>query len=107
MIKFANKAPIWGLFLYSLAVCANPKTGQNKLKEVANGRMWHLLLHYKKGFIWGITGQADGAKFYFSPKGKTDPMAELKANIEAFKNPQVPGNPNQHIQCRFPPGTGF
>lgn len=43
---------------------------------------WEKLLHYQNG-----KSKADGEKFFLSPTGKTDPVSELNATIEAFKDP--------------------
>lgn len=46
-------------------------------------KYWLKILHYKNN-----KSAVDGEKFFLSPKGKTDPGAELAATIEAFRDPQ-------------------
>lgn len=62
-----------------------------------DSKYWQKILHYKNG-----KSQVDGEKFFLSPKGKTDAEAELKATIEAFKNPNSKvGWFNYPAQCVF------
>jgi hypothetical protein len=56
------------------------------LSAAAHERAWLTLLHYKNG-----QSQADGRGFFLSDKGKSDPEAEMKADLEA-----------PDLQCRFP-----
>jgi hypothetical protein len=59
-------------------------------------------MHYRKATFGGFKSDLDGPEFFFSPQGKTDPLAELKASADAFgKNIQV-GKLKQHPQCAFP-----
>ncbi|MEQ1919045.1 MAG: DUF4105 domain-containing protein, partial [Elusimicrobiota bacterium] len=62
-------------------------------------RKWLRLLHAKpSGKGW--RSEADGAKFFLAPDGRTNPSAELEADLAAFFEPEpVKG---QHPQCRFP-----
>src|SRR4051794_39159251 len=58
---------------------------------------WLKLLHYHKG-----TSRADGELFFLAKKGKTDPGAELEADVAAFKNHNArSGWFNYHPQCVF------
>lgn len=60
---------------------------------------WLALLHYKKEvFTRQFISQADDDLFFRSTTGKTDPQAELLANIEALLRPSAVG----HAQCLFP-----
>lgn len=62
-----------------------------------DSRYWKKILHYQKD-----KSLVDGEKFFLSPHGKTDPEAELKATIEAFKNPDSKvGWFNYPAQCVF------
>lgn len=47
---------------------------------------WHVLLHYRKGFL-GIESLVDDPDFFLAPDGKTSPEAELDATIRAFFDP--------------------
>jgi hypothetical protein len=58
---------------------------------------WKKILQYNAS-----ESRVDGEKFFLSPNGKTDPLAELAATIEAFKNPDYKaGWFNYHPQCVF------
>jgi hypothetical protein len=67
--------------------------------RLAQHPSWLALLHYKQeAFSADVISQADDDKFFLSESGKTQPQAELEANISAFLNPAVSG----HKQCYFP-----
>lgn len=60
------------------------------------------LVHYRKGTFGEYKSDVDGPEFFFSPRGKTDPLAELKATAEAFEKDIQVGKLKQHPQCAFP-----
>jgi hypothetical protein len=58
---------------------------------------WLKLLHYHKG-----VSRADGANFFLSKIGKTNPEAEMLADSEAFKDPKASaGWFHYQAQCVF------
>jgi hypothetical protein len=62
-----------------------------------DNKYWLQLLHYQNG-----KSLADGEKFFLAPNGNTNPEAELKATIIAFKDPDKKvGWFNYHPQCVF------
>lgn len=62
-----------------------------------DSKYWKKILHYKND-----KSQVDGEKFFLAKEGKTNPEAELKATIEAFKDPNAKvGWFNYHPQCVF------
>ncbi len=63
--------------------------------------MWWRLLHYVPG-PFGPVSEADGAPFFNSPEGKTNPEAELEATLRAFFGPEPRDHDLQHPFCRFP-----
>lgn len=71
------------------------------LKEVAFSPKWLKLLHYKSN-NGRYESLADGKGFFFSPNGKSDPLGELKANLEAFGTNRELGLLKQNTQCAFP-----
>lgn len=75
-----------------------------RLVELAEGRYWKLLLHYRDSYPDIDKSEADGREFFFSPKGKTDPYAELIATLDAFRSPLdvTLGARTSHPQCFFP-----
>lgn len=67
--------------------------------RLAGERKWLKLLHYRpKGRGW--RSEADGGGFFLAPGGRTDPAAELEADLAAFFEPEPAKG--QHPQCRFP-----
>ncbi|HUJ79776.1 MAG TPA: DUF4105 domain-containing protein [Nitrospiria bacterium] len=72
------------------------------LKQLSTSRDWRLLLHYRSNLLGGFTSQADGAAFFLSPNGNTDPRAELEATIEKFFTNEPVGKTAQPAQCAFP-----
>jgi len=63
-----------------------------KYLSLHDNRYWHTLLHFKNG-----KSEVDDENFFLSPKGKTNPKAELKALVEALLSEY-----NQSLLCRFP-----
>jgi len=62
-------------------------------------RKWVKLLHYRpRGAGW--RSEADGGGFFLAPDGRTNPGAELEADLAAFFTPMP--DKGQHPQCRFP-----
>lgn len=72
---------------------------QARERHLAGELKWVRLLHYQpRGRGW--RSEADGAKFFLAPDGRTDPGAEIEADLTAFFDPPPPKD--QHPQCRFP-----
>ena len=69
---------------------------KNKLHE---SDYWHSLLHYDRT-VTGYKSVVDDPKYFLSLTGKSDPLAELTATIEAF----CEGDPKDknHPVNRFP-----
>ena len=70
-------------------------------KALAEQREWHLLLHYRKGLFGGYESEQDDPRFFMSPKGKTDPAAELSATLAQFFSDELVGRSQQPAQCAF------
>jgi len=66
---------------------------------------WLDLLHYRRsGFDrHAFTSGADDERFFYAPRGRTDPRAELHATLAALFGDQAAGN--GHALCRFPART--
>jgi hypothetical protein len=62
-------------------------------------RKWLRLLHTRRAGS-GWRSEADGANFFLASDGRTNPGAELDADLEAFFAPEPAKG--QHPQCRFP-----
>jgi hypothetical protein len=74
----------------------------DQFERLASSTTWHRLMHYRKATFGGYKSDLDGPEFFFSPKGKTDPLAELHASAEAFGKDIQVGKLKQHPQCAFP-----
>ena len=69
--------------------------------NLASEREWHLLLHYRENLFGGYTSEQDDQGFFMSPKGKTDPQAELDATLKQFFSDELIGRSKQTAQCAF------
>jgi hypothetical protein len=70
-------------------------------KELHQSRQWHALMHYRPGLLSGHESVVDDPSFFLSPEGKTSPLKELRATINAlFNSPASEGD--AHPACRFP-----
>lgn len=67
-------------------------------KQLWKDPFWHTLLHYKQT-LFGLQSQVDDPRFFLSPKGKSDPQAELEATLKSFFPHEKDPSPNP--LCRF------
>ncbi|MGE5085022.1 MAG: DUF4105 domain-containing protein [Bacillota bacterium] len=79
---------------FLLVVIPSLSVAAPSLEEVANSQKWQRLLHIKKS-LFGHQSEIKDPRFYISPEGMSDPLKELKADVELWTK-----DPNQ--QCRFP-----
>lgn len=80
-----------------------PNFPNAELQEISDSRYWHLLLHYKRNLLSGVTSEADGPEFFLSPHGKANPLAELEATLASFYQPERRIGPlKQPPACAFP-----
>lgn len=97
---------VLGLFLLaasSLAcqVYAGQTLNSQSAEDIAAKKQWAHLLHFRKHpYTFRFIGQNDSDDFYLSEEGKTSLLAELKADVSAFKKTDMPDN--ESAQCRFP-----
>ena len=92
------------------------KSSQNKInwdavlksaqaQKLWEHKRWLRLGHYRCG-LWSCVSEQDGPAFFLSPKGFSDPKAELVATIDAFKVNKVKkfANelPEQAAICQYP-----
>jgi hypothetical protein len=82
---------------------------ENELNNIGNSREWKNLLHYGDGWLISEDqSRADSSHFFISQQGKTDPVSELKADLEAFQNPsQKTGKEQTSAVCVFPARRKF
>jgi hypothetical protein len=80
------------LALLPLAAAAAPDprylaelVARAKALKLAERPEWRKLVHYEPNLIGpGVHGLLDNPAFYLSPRGKTEPQAELEATLAAF-----------------------
>jgi len=77
----------------------------DSIRSLGESSEWKALLQYQKNFLGAESSEVDGSRFFLSPEGSTDPVAELKSTLQAFAAPIVKdkkGEDNEHALCRFP-----
>ncbi len=74
---------------------------QARQARLADEREWHLLLHYQRNFLGGVTSEEDDPGFFLSPDGKHEPQAELDATITQLFSADPVGRSKQPAQCAF------
>lgn len=69
---------------------------------LADEQHWHRLLHYVPDLGGdGVHSLADSGNFFLSPRGKSDPAAELAATLAGLFAEEIPSGMEQHPQCAF------
>lgn len=87
---------------------ANAEISADPLHELAHSRQWARLLHYKSRWFGASASSVDGQEFFFSPDGRHDPAAELRASLAAFeKGGGSYGRLKQTAYCAFPARRRF
>lgn len=89
-----------GFFFWLVwSVCAASASASDLSKDP----YWLTLLHYRTDLVGRVRSEIDDPAFFLSPRGRTDPAAELQATVGAFGQPSVMDETDlQHPQCRFP-----
>ena len=73
--------------LLPLSHAAQQNVTNDQLNKLSQETQWRHLLHYHQvGIFSPYESQADDPDFFLSEHGKTDPLAELKATLQAFKD---------------------
>ncbi|MCB0422438.1 MAG: DUF4105 domain-containing protein [Bdellovibrionales bacterium] len=76
-------------------------------EAIAKDPYWLNLLHYKENGSGGYLSQVDGQEFFFAKDGKTNPVSELQASLQAMSRDMSVGKMKQHPQCAFPERKRF
>ena len=75
--------------------------------DLANSKAWLNLLHYQKT-LTGFKSEADGAGFFLSSSGKTDPHKELNASVAALSDAtKLYGKLQAPAACIYPARKKF
>ena len=70
--------------------------------KLAERPEWRKLVHYEPDLLGpGLHSLIDSAWFFTSPRGKTDPQAELEATLAAFFSDVQETAKQQNPQCMF------
>jgi hypothetical protein len=88
-------------FLFFLAIHFS-FANEIKEKELVSEKKWLRLLHYKKNFLGNYKSEAAGSSFFLSPNGRHSPLAEFRANLNAFREKYDFHHSDKHALCRFP-----
>jgi hypothetical protein len=81
----------------------HPELDLGRLKQVAQSETWYRLMHYKHFLPFGqLKSEVNGTHFFFSPEGRNNPLAELRASVEAFETNRPVGQLHQPARCAFP-----
>jgi len=111
--RFAAASSFFCALLISLAfaspVFARPGEDASTAARERNlhrERFWHILLHYRPS-IFGVRSLVDDPAFFLSPRGKSDPEAELTATLGAIFAEPDPDDPEAHAACKFPLRTAW
>ena len=83
-------------FLFILFLILSFPVGAVTVEEAANSPEWLALVHYRPALLWGVKSTIDSDNFFLGKKGKTDPLAEIKATIDLFNGT------NNEKKCFFP-----
>ena len=74
---------------------------QVDLQTLSVHKQWFHLLHYRSHSVLGVyESENDHDNFFIDENGKTDSLAELKAEISLFS--LLNQADNESLQCRFP-----
>lgn len=65
---------------------------------------WKRIIYHSYHFLKSHEALIDSDPFYLCSEGRLDSQCELKATLEAFKNPQIDPSEfrSQHALCRYP-----
>lgn len=96
-LKCVLPGALYLVLLPQLAHAENVVARQVDLPLLAKHATWLKLLHY------GESGSSEirSSQFFLSPRGATDPLAELQATLDALAQPWAE-DPNAHPRCRYP-----
>jgi hypothetical protein len=103
-------------FLASPPAAAEPAPDPAHLAELvrkaerlrlAEDPAWLRLGHWRPRVLGGLESEADGRGFFRSPKGRTDPAAELAATLRGFFEAGPFEDELDDAQCRFPARFAF
>ncbi|MEK7356712.1 MAG: DUF4105 domain-containing protein, partial [Bdellovibrionota bacterium] len=88
--------------IFALLCLSRPAHSKLDLKEASVTSRWLRLYQYERhgrNYVSDVTSE----RFFFSPQGRRDPLAELEAAIKAYENPELKfGTQKDSAACVFP-----
>lgn len=89
-----------GIALAFLSLSAFGQTlSDQEYEKLASSPAWLALMYYQRNLFGGYESEVDDDDFFISESGKHSPLAELKATIQAFYEPNLAADVPA---CRFP-----
>lgn len=87
--------------LCATAVAADPAS--DRLRTIAQDPRWLRLYQYEKRFGRGFVSDVTNQEFFFSERGRRDPVEELNAALRAYSTPtDAYGSLKLPAACAFP-----
>lgn len=87
--------------LFVLAILSFPLLASAE-KKLAVQPYWLQLGHYRAAILTEWKSEVDSAQFFLASSGKTDPLAELTATIDAFNGKELTPVQTNKVRCQFP-----
>src|SRR4051812_39824109 len=98
LVSTRIQAGIAATWMCSLLALGRPTSGapiaavtlldEAQVVAVAHSKAWLRLLHYQPATLGRTRSLVDGPEYFFSPTGKYDALAELKASLAAMHQDQ-------------------
>ncbi|HET8706728.1 MAG TPA: DUF4105 domain-containing protein, partial [Pseudomonadales bacterium] len=85
------------LFVINVPLAATAAADTDQ-EAAAKDPAWYALLHYKSHWL-GVKSEVNDEWFFLAENGRTDPLAELRADVQALQSGQLN---DDHFACRFP-----
>ncbi len=93
-------------FIFSLAFIMSVNAFPSNLKLIAESKAWKSMLYANEYSLFNLQSRSDSKKFFISPNGKTDILAELQASVVAIQNEGTVLS-DTDFSCRFPARSAF
>ena len=91
------------LLLACIGICSFSAAAEQSHSSLARSSYWLALGHYRPHGLWQKEQRSfiEDKKFFLTDAGRSDPLAELIATVDAVDQPAGESD-NQHPVCRFP-----
>lgn len=95
-MKILSLAILFVLAILPLPLLADANT------NLATQPYWLKLGHYREAILSKWKSEIDSPQFFLAKLGKTDPLAELTATIDAFNGKKLTPDETNKVRCQFP-----